>query len=144
MMNRVQLESTIASRTRVSRTVVAQVVQELQDLVLDTLRAGDKVNLVGFGAFYVRTQKARRGKNPKTGDPVDIPESAKPAFRPSKTLTQSLNLPKGSAKPPMPPGGARELKEALVRHEALQGETARRSRQDKKPPARRGRKRAAA
>jgi DNA-binding protein HU-beta len=133
MMNRVQLESTIASRSRVSRTVVARVVQELQDIVLESLRSGDKVSLVGFGAFYARTQKARRGKNPKTGEPVDIPESIKPAFRASKTLVQALNVPRSKdpagAAPPV--GGVRELRKALILHEALQdGERGRKPRRN--------------
>ncbi len=129
-MNRVQLESTIASRSRVARTVVARVVQEFQDLVLETMRDGNKVSVVGFGSFYVRTQKARRGKNPKTGEPVDIPESAKPAFRPSKTLIMALNLPRpaASAKTPPPPGGAKELKQALMLHEEMQQDSRRKSR----------------
>jgi DNA-binding protein HU-beta len=132
MMNRVQLESTIASRSKVARTVVARIVQELQDIVLESLRAGDKVSLVGFGAFYPRTQKARRGKNPKTGVPVDIPESTKPAFRASKTLIQALNVPKpgASAKAPPPAGGIRELKKALILHEAMQDDE--RSRKSRK------------
>lgn len=132
MMNRVQLESTIASRSKVARTVVARIVQEMQDIVLESLRSGDKVSLVGFGAFYARTQKARRGKNPKTGAPVDIPESIKPAFRASKTLIQALNAPKAaaSARVPSQVGGARELRNALILHEALQDDE--RSRKSRK------------
>ena len=120
-MNRVQLESTIANRSKVARTVVASVVQELQDIVLESLRAGDKVSFVGFGVFHARTQKARRGKNPKTGAPVDIPESRKPAFRASKKLIEALNTQKqAAAKAPPPAGGVRALKKALILHESLQ------------------------
>lgn len=123
MMNRVQLESTIANRSRVARTVVASVVQELQDIVLESLRAGDKVSLVGFGVFHARTQKARRGKNPKTGAPVDIPESRKPAFRASKKLAEALNAPKlAPAKTPPQPGSVRALKKALIMHESMQAD----------------------
>ncbi len=50
------------------------------------LQSGDKVQLVGFGNFEVRERQARKGRNPQTGDPIEIAASKTPAFKPGKSL----------------------------------------------------------
>ena len=58
--------------------------------VTETLKAGDKVQLVGFGSFEVKERAARIGRNPKTKEAIEIPASRAPVFKPSKALKDSL------------------------------------------------------
>ena len=66
-------------------------VNALTDVIAEALKAGDKVQLVGFGTFETKTRAAREGRNPKTGEAIQIPESKKVSFSASKTLKDSLN-----------------------------------------------------
>ena len=61
------------------------------DTITETLAAGDKVQLVGFGTFEVKARGARTGRNPKTGETIEVPASKHPAFSASKALKDQLN-----------------------------------------------------
>ncbi|HKZ03039.1 MAG TPA: HU family DNA-binding protein, partial [Pyrinomonadaceae bacterium] len=65
--------------------------------IIDTLNQGEKIELRGFGSFRVRERGARRGRNPKTGDPVSIPAKRVPYFKPGKELKELINV--NSSKP---------------------------------------------
>lgn len=85
-MNRAELIEALATRSGVTKVTTDKVVAELLDIIGDTLAAGDKLTLVGFGAFSVGTNAARTGRNPKTGEAMAIPASKKPKFTPGATL----------------------------------------------------------
>ena len=60
------------------------------DTIKDSLVAGDKVSLVGFGNFSVKERAAREGRNPRTGEPLEIPAKKMPVFKPGKALKDSV------------------------------------------------------
>jgi DNA-binding protein HU-beta len=80
-MNKSQLVDALADRLGDRRTA-ATAVDALLQIVVDTVRAGDSVSLAGFGVFESRARAARVGRNPRTGDTVDVPATTVPAFRP--------------------------------------------------------------
>lgn len=59
--------------------------------IVDALHRGEKVELRGFGSFRLRRREPRRGRNPKTGAPVDVPSKRVPYFKPGKELKESIN-----------------------------------------------------
>ncbi|MBL8191461.1 MAG: HU family DNA-binding protein, partial [Acidobacteria bacterium] len=66
-------------------------VDEVFKNIIQALNSGDKIELRGFGSFRVRKRDARRGRNPKTGEPVDIPAKTVPYFKPGKELKELIN-----------------------------------------------------
>jgi len=60
------------------------------EIVTNTLRKGDKVNITGFGIFKVSDRKAREGRNPRTGETIQIAASKKPRFTPGKLLKEAV------------------------------------------------------
>ena len=66
-------------------------VAEAAESIIETLNQGEKIELRGFGSFRVRERGARRGRNPKTGDPVSIPAKRVPYFKPGKELKELIN-----------------------------------------------------
>ena len=80
-MNKSQLVDALADRLGDRRTA-AGAVDALLQIVVDTVRAGDSVSLAGFGVFESRARAARTGRNPRTGETVDVPATTVPAFRP--------------------------------------------------------------
>ncbi len=77
------------------------IVDILFDAVIDALKSGDKIEIRGFGSFRTRQRKPRIGRNPKTGEKVDVPAKRVPFFKPSKELRDIVN-----------PGGAKSKKSA--------------------------------
>src|SRR3974377_2422608 len=67
------------------------IVESIFDSVVRSLRAGDKIEIRGFGSFRTRQRKARVGRNPKTGDRVEVPPKKIPYFKPSKELKDLVN-----------------------------------------------------
>lgn len=67
------------------------IVETVFSSIMDSLRAGDKVEIRGFGSFRVRQREARMGRNPKTGAPVAVPARKVPYFKPSKELRDGIN-----------------------------------------------------
>jgi DNA-binding protein HU-beta len=80
-MNKSQLVDALADRLGDRRTA-AIAVDALLQIVVDTVRSGDSVSLAGFGVFESRARSARTGRNPRTGEAVDVPATTVPAFRP--------------------------------------------------------------
>lgn len=68
-----------------------KVVNVILDEISDTLAKGDRVELRGFGAFSVRKREARKGRNPRTGEPVEVPAKAVPFFKAGKELRARVN-----------------------------------------------------
>jgi len=67
------------------------IVDTLFEAVIGALKSGDKIEIRGFGSFRTRQRNARTGRNPKTGDKVDVPAKRVPFFKPSKELRDSVN-----------------------------------------------------
>ncbi len=68
------------------------IVDEVFKNIIQALNRGEKIELRGFGSFRVRQRDARRGRNPKTGAPVDIPAKRVPYFKPGKELKELINI----------------------------------------------------
>ena len=71
---------------------IERVVSAFFDSVIDQLQAGGRVELRGFGAFSTREREARKGRNPRTGDAVDVDAKRVPYFKPGKEMRERLNV----------------------------------------------------
>ena len=80
--------SRLAELTRKDSEVI---VETIFDSVVRALRSGDKIEIRGFGSFRTRQRKPRVGRNPKTGDRVEVPAKKIPFFKPSKELKDMVN-----------------------------------------------------
>jgi integration host factor subunit beta len=79
--------------------------------IIDALQRGEKIELRGFGSFRLRRREPRKGRNPKTGDRVDVPPKKIPYFKPGKELKELINRNEGeesSAGPAGPAGGGQD------------------------------------
>lgn len=85
-MNKTDLIAKVAELTDLSKKDATKAVDAVFDAISDALQGGDKVQLVGFGNFEVRERQARKGRNPQTGEEIDIAASKMPAFKPGKSL----------------------------------------------------------
>jgi integration host factor subunit beta len=96
--------SRLAELTRKDSEVI---VEAIFDSVVRSLRAGDKIEIRGFGSFRTRQRKARMGRNPKTGEKVEVPAKKIPFFKPSKELKDLVNdgIADAAAAPSAPPMG---------------------------------------
>ena len=92
--------SRIADLTRKDSEVI---VESIFDSVVRSLRAGDKIEIRGFGSFRTRQRKPRVGRNPKTGDRVEVPAKKIPYFKPSKELKDIVNTEHAVPQAPTPP-----------------------------------------
>ena len=90
-MNKTQLVDTIAANADISKASAGRALDAFIEAVGDTLKTGDQVALVGFGTFSVRTRAARTGRNPKTGEEIQIAEANVPAFKAGKALKDAVN-----------------------------------------------------
>lgn len=85
-MNKSDLINKVAEASELSKKDATKAVDAVFDAISEALQGGDKVQLVGFGNFEVRERSARKGRNPQTGEEIDIPASKIPAFKPGKSL----------------------------------------------------------
>lgn len=85
-MNKSDLVNKVAEASELSKKDATKAVDAVFDAISEALQEGDKVQLVGFGNFEVRERSARKGRNPQTGEEIDIPASKIPAFKPGKSL----------------------------------------------------------
>jgi integration host factor subunit beta len=94
--------SRLAELTRKDSEVI---VETIFDSIVRSLRVGDKIEIRGFGSFRTRQRKPRVGRNPKTGDRVEVPAKKIPFFKPSKELKDLVNhgAEAAAAAPPPPP-----------------------------------------
>ena len=90
-MNKTQLVEKIAESADFQKRSAGRALDAFIDAVGDTLQSGDRVALVGFGTFSVRTRAARTGRNPKTGEEIQIAEAKVPSFKAGKALKDSCN-----------------------------------------------------
>ena len=85
-MNKAELINAVAASAEVSKKDAEAVITATLDAIVDALKEGEKVQLVGFGSFEVKKRAARIGRNPKTKEPIDIPASTVPVFKAGKVL----------------------------------------------------------
>ena len=90
-MNKTNLVDVVAAETGVAKKSVDAVVSATLNAITAALKAGDKVQLIGFGTFEVKASAEREGRNPKTGETIKIAASKKPAFSASKVLKDEVN-----------------------------------------------------
>ena len=89
-MNKTELINAVAEASELSKKDATKAVDAVFDTLLDALKNGDKVQLIGFGNFEVRERAARKGRNPQTGEEIDIAASKVPAFKPGKALKDAV------------------------------------------------------
>lgn len=90
-MNKEQLVSEIAKKTGATQKDVAAFVDSYVDVVTKALKAGDAVQLLGFGSIKTKARKATTGRNPRTGEKIDIPAKNVVKFTPAKKLQDAVN-----------------------------------------------------
>lgn len=90
-MNRKELVDSVADKTGLTKKDTESFLNSFVETVVQELKNGGSVNLVGFGSFRVVQRKAREARNPRTGDTVRIPARKVPAFKPGKDLKSALN-----------------------------------------------------
>ncbi len=90
-MNKTELIAAVAEKAEISKKDADKAVAAVIDTIVDTLKAGDKVALVGFGNFEVKERAARTGINPLTKEKINIAASKAPAFKAGKAFKDALN-----------------------------------------------------
>ena len=90
-MNKTDLVNVVANETGLEKKDVDAVVAATLKAITAALKEGDKVQLLGFGTFEVKEVAARVGRNPQTGETIEIPASKKPAFSAAKVLKNEVN-----------------------------------------------------
>ena len=87
-MNKAELVEEVANQTELTRKVSREAVDAIVSAITDSLARQEKVTLVGFGTFQVVERKARRGRNPQTGETIQIPAKRVPKFKAGKDLRE--------------------------------------------------------
>ena len=85
-MTKTQFIEEVATRLNTSKTQAEELVKALLETVEEQLAKGERIQLTGFGTFEVVERASREGRNPKTGEPMSIPASKSPKFKPGKSL----------------------------------------------------------
>ncbi|MGB7534337.1 MAG: HU family DNA-binding protein [Azonexus sp.] len=89
-MNKSELIEAVVNSAGLSKVAAGKAVEAVFDAITDALKSGDQVTLVGFGTFAVRERAARTGRDPRTGEPLEIKASRSPAFKAGKGLKDAL------------------------------------------------------
>jgi DNA-binding protein HU-beta len=90
-VNKSQLVDTIAASADISKAGAGRALDALTDAITEALKNGDQVALVGFGTFSVRERAARSGRNPQTGETIQIAAAKVPSFKAGKALKDAVN-----------------------------------------------------
>ncbi len=85
-MNKTELINAVAEKSELAKKDATKAVDAVFESIMESLKEGEKVQLIGFGNFEVRDRSARKGRNPQTGEEIDIPASKVPAFKAGKAL----------------------------------------------------------
>ena len=89
-MTKAELAERVAARVHLTKRQTEAIVGILLACITEALREGDKVELRGFGSFRTRSRNARKGRNPKTGDAVQVPSKKVPFFKAGKELREKV------------------------------------------------------
>lgn len=90
-MNKNELVAHVATATALSKIDAARAVDAVFDGIAASLKGGEEVRLVGFGTFNVTERPAGKGRDPRTGNEIDIPASRQPKFKAGKNLKEAVN-----------------------------------------------------
>ena len=90
-MNKSELIEAIAASADIPKAAASRALDAMIESVTESLKQGDSVALVGFGTFTVKERAARTGRNPQTGQPIDISAAKVPSFKAGKALKDSVN-----------------------------------------------------
>ncbi len=90
-MNKTPFIDAIVEKSGLKKKEAEAALNAMTDVIAEALKAGDKIQLVGFGTFEVKERAAREGRNPKTGETIKIAASKHPAFTAGKALKDSVN-----------------------------------------------------
>lgn len=90
-MNKSQLVEVIATKADISKSDAVKALSSMVEAITQELSEGDSIQLVGFGTFKINHKTTRKGRNPKTGAVIDIPQKNVPAFSAGKALKDAVN-----------------------------------------------------
>ena len=90
-MNKTDLVKVVAQKADMTQKDAEKAINALFDGIKDALAKNDKVQVIGFGTFEVKTREARKGRNPQTGKEITIPASKSPVFKAGKGLKDAVN-----------------------------------------------------
>ena len=90
-MNKTELIDAMADSADISKAAAGRALEGMIAAIGDALKSGDQVSIVGFGSFSVRERAARTGRNPQTGETINIKASKNPAFKAGKALKDTVN-----------------------------------------------------
>ena len=90
-MNKTELIDAVAESADISKAAANRAVDTVLDSITQALKGGDQVTLVGFGTFQVKDRAARTGRNPRTGEPLQIAAARVPSFKAGKALKDAVN-----------------------------------------------------
>ena len=91
VMTKAELVDEVARVVSLTKKQAETIVNIVFDSIVDSLRSGQKIELRGFGSFRLRSRKSRTGRNPKTGEKVEVPSKKIPYFKPGKELKELIN-----------------------------------------------------
>jgi integration host factor subunit beta len=106
VMTKADLIDEVSRLAELTRKDSEVIVETIFDSVVRSLRAGDKIEIRGFGSFRTRQRKPRVGRNPKTGERVDVPAKKIPFFKPSKELKDLVNEGAAASVTPVAPAAS--------------------------------------
>ena len=90
-MNKADVIDAVAESADISKAAAGRAVDAITDVIANALKQGDSVTMVGFGTFSIRERAARTGRNPRTGEPIQIKASKLPVFKPGKGLKDAVS-----------------------------------------------------
>lgn len=90
-MTKLEVATALRDKTGLSQKHALEAVELFLDSIKESLKNGEKVSLVGFGTFYVKTKEARNGRNPRTGEKIQIPAKSVVIFKPGKEFRDQVD-----------------------------------------------------
>nr|BDA99178.1 DNA binding histon like protein [Hemiselmis andersenii] len=90
-MNKGELVNTVAKKTGLTKKEIDLVLTTILETIVEVVSSGEKITLVGFGSFEARERKEKEGRNPRTGEKIDIPASRIPTFSVGKFFKGKVN-----------------------------------------------------
>jgi integration host factor subunit beta len=91
VMTKAELVDEVSRTVQLTKKQAETIVNIVFDSIVESLRSGQKIELRGFGSFRLRSRKSRTGRNPKTGEKVEVPSKKIPYFKPGKELKELIN-----------------------------------------------------
>lgn len=89
-MNKSEVISEVAAKAGVSKADATSIINTYQNVIIEALSKGVSVSMIGFGAFEVKERAARTGRNPRTGEPLEIAASKSPVFKAGKVFKEAV------------------------------------------------------